>query len=135
MSSPQSIHHINILVRDLDSKVTLFEKLLEKKARRDELSKRQVHTAAFRLGDTFLVLVSPTTSDSIVADILEEKGEGVFLLSFGVTDLETAIDNLQRKNISTASTEQRRGIDDWKIQDIELEESLGCILQFTELTK
>ncbi|MEM0910361.1 MAG: VOC family protein [Pseudomonadota bacterium] len=134
MSTPKTIHHINILVRDLESKIVVFEKLLDKTPERRALQNRQVQTASFQLGETYLVLVSPTTKDSVVANILEEKGEGLFLLSFGVTDLEKAIDVLQHKNITNAVAETRTGIDNWKIQDIPLIESVGCILQFTELS-
>ncbi len=132
MSTPKRIHHINILVRDLDSKATLFETLLGKKAERHALQKRQVETASFRLGDAYLVLVMPTTTDSVVADILKEKGEGLFLLSLGVSDLESAIARLHDKNIALSKTEQRTGINGWKIQDVGLTEQMGFILQLTE---
>ena len=49
MSTPKRIHHINILVRDLDSKVTLFETLL--KSEQHIHKKTQVETTSFRLSD------------------------------------------------------------------------------------
>lgn len=132
MSVPKTIHHINLLVRDLESTVSQFEKLLDQQAQQHTLEQRKVNTASFTLGETHLVLVSPATTDSVVADILQEKGEGLFLLSFGVSDLDDAIETLERKQIAAPAGKERRGIDGWRIQDFTFTESLGCILQLTE---
>jgi len=132
MSAPHSIHHINILIKDLEPSVVLFEKLLKQTAIREELSGRAVSTARFKIGDAFLVLVSPHSEDSTVGKLLLEKGEGLFLLSLGVDDLAQSIDQLAHAQLPLTIGEKREGVDGWPIQDIELSNNLGFILQLTQ---
>ena len=83
-----SIHHVNFRVRDLDTAVARWRKILDLDCEtRESLPGRGVDTARFRVGVTWLVLVQPTNPDSVPGLHLEEHGEGVFLLSFGVDDL------------------------------------------------
>ncbi len=126
------IHHINFLVRDLDEAEQRYRSLLGLgPAIRDELAGRKVKTARFRLGDTWLVLVQPTSEDGEPARRLREHGEGFFLISFGVEDLEDAVKRVQMAG-ADFSGPARQGLDDWKIIDIAQQHSFGAQLQFTE---
>lgn len=131
--SPSHIHHINVLVRDLKHSVARFEKLLNQNATIQALPQREVETATFRLGDSYLVLVCPSHVHSVVGKILAEKGPGLFLLSLSVNDLDSTIERLQAQAIAQPSSPPRKGIDNWSIQDIEFTENaddeLGFILQ------
>ena len=78
------IHHINFIVKDLDSATTQYRKRLNLgEFTYDELAQRAVKTARIKLGDTWLVLVQPLDQDSVPAKFLKENGEGFFLISLG----------------------------------------------------
>ena len=126
------IHHINFLVRDLDEAEQRYRSLLGLgPAIRDELAGRKVKTARFRLGDTWLVLVQPTSEEGEPARHLREHGEGFFLISFGVEDLEDAVKRVHMGG-ADFSGPARQGLDDWKIIDIARQHSFGAQLQLTE---
>jgi len=59
-----------------------------------------VRTARVRVGDAWIVLVSPRSEDSPVANYLETHGEGFSLMSFGVDNLEQAMAELREHHIS-----------------------------------
>ena len=91
----ERIHHINLLVRDLDAAVRRYTNALGVE---DwvfgELPGRGVRTARFRAGDSWVVLVQPTDDSGVPGRHLAEHGEGLFLLSFGVAELDAVLAGL-----------------------------------------
>ena len=64
----ENIHHINFLVRDLESAVTTWEQILNTPVTaRDRLESRGIESARFRIGETWLVLVQPVRPDTVPA--------------------------------------------------------------------
>lgn len=121
------IHHINFVVKNLPSRVEYFSKLLQQEPHVEVLEQRQVTTAKYTIGETFLVLVQPLGKEGVVADILEHRGEGVFLLSFATKSIEQSL-----KDLELEALEYRKGIHDWEICDIADIKMLGTILQLTK---
>ncbi|MDO6537480.1 VOC family protein [Alteromonas stellipolaris] len=125
----KNIHHINFLVRELDKAVAAFAKLTDIQPIFEPLSSRGANSARFQLGDSWLVFVSPTDENGIIASILEEKGEGIFLISFGCDDLSKTLAGLTG---NPRNGEMRKGLDNWYVQDISLDYEFGPILQLCE---
>ena len=125
------IHHVNVLVRDLEEAVGRYERLLgQPVTAREPLPARGVETARFALGESWLVLVQPVRADSEPARYLAEHGEGLFLLSLGVASLAGAE---ARLGPGAFAGPQRTGLDGWRIRDLEPAAACGVQLQFTEV--
>jgi len=125
-----SIHHLNFIVRDLETAIPAWERILGRTvARRDELKERGVIAARFRLGDSWLVLVQPTRDDSVPGRFLAAHGEGFFLLSLGVESLVGEVDRL---GDGAFSGPVREGADGWQVRDLKTALVGGLQLQFTE---
>jgi methylmalonyl-CoA/ethylmalonyl-CoA epimerase len=124
------IHHINFVLYDLQEGIEYFNKLFSSTPELANLAERKVKTAKYKIGETFLVLVQPTDSNGVVADVLKQKGEGIFLISFATESIDEALQKLEcdYKN-------KRQGIDGWSISDLSPEEKFGAILQLTEAVK
>jgi len=124
------IHHINILVQDLDQAVSRYQALLgQPPAAREPLPERGVETARFALGDAWLVLVQPVRADSLPGRHLAEHGEGLFLLSLGVASLAAAE---ARLGPAAFAGPVRSGVDGWRIRDLDPGVTGGAVLQLTE---
>jgi methylmalonyl-CoA/ethylmalonyl-CoA epimerase len=125
------VHHINFIVRDLDAAIATYENILNMPVTaRDELEARGIISARFQLGPTWLVLVQPVKSGTIPARFLEEHGEGFFLMSLQVDSLE-----MQSERLGEAmfSSEERRGIEDWHVRDLDAAQTFGAQLQLTSI--
>lgn len=123
------IHHINFLVRDLEKAASAFTKLLGSAPVYEALPARGAMSARFKIGEVWLVLVSPVDETGVIAIQLEAQGEGLFLLSFGVDNIDKTLSemtDLQSVGI------QRKGLADWQVQDIEADYSLPTILQLCQ---
>lgn len=123
----QGIHHINFLVRDLETAIPVYEKILGfPVTARDHLESRGVDSARFKMGDTWLVLVQPVRPGTVPARHLEEHGEGFFLMSLEVDSLSEEVDRL---GADTFSGSERSGIEDWRVIDIDASRTFGAQLQ------
>jgi methylmalonyl-CoA/ethylmalonyl-CoA epimerase len=127
------IHHINFLVKDLDVAEQQYRALLGLgPAVREELPERSVLTARFRLGESWLVLVQPISGEGEPARYLREHGEGFFLVSFGVDNLDTAMARAQKSGGRFTAEQPRGGLNDWRIIDFDPTATFGATLQLTE---
>ena len=126
------VHHLNFLVRDLDAAVARYARALGLQAElRDELPGRGVRTARFRVGETWIVLVQPT-ADGEPMHYLETHGEGFFLVSYEVDDLEAAVAQARAAGLLTTSPAPRTGLDGWRVIDLEAGDMGGVVVQLLQ---
>lgn len=127
------MHHINFLVRDLDAAVRRYREafgvpqLIEA-----DLGQRGVRTARFDLGGVWIVLVQPVDDSGIPARHLREHGEGLFLVSLAVGDLEKACLRVTGAGARMRDAAAREGLEDWRVMDLDPRDFFGAQLQFTE---
>lgn len=96
------IHHVNFLVRDLESAIEDFQNRLNLPAFEIlDHAPRGARIARSRLGESWFVLVSPYDESSAPGRHLKKHGEGFFLLSLGTND----------------NQDWRAGILDWQVAD------------------
>ena len=127
------VHHINFLVADLDKAIERYKDLFELESVEIEmLPERGVATARFDLDGVWVVLVQPVDDKSEPARILREQGEGVFLISFAVDDLEDAREKLVAKGAISRSATARDGLLNWRVIDLKPEAVFGAPVQLTE---
>ena len=134
MAHPVSIHHVNFIVADLEASMAEYQGRLGLGAFEiEDLPARGVRTARINLGGTWLVLVSPTRADSVPGRFLEMQGEGFFLLSFGVRDLENALKFYEANGSLAPGGTIRDGVMDWRVIDLQTQEALGAKFHLTEV--
>jgi methylmalonyl-CoA/ethylmalonyl-CoA epimerase len=127
------IHHLNFIVRDLEDGIRRFAATLGCSANdfiRDQLTGRNVATARIKLGETWLVLVSPLSDQGVPAEHLRQHGEGFFLLSLGVDDFAPAVAGLQQQGIAMTAEHSRQGLDNWQVWDVDANATLQIQIQY-----
>ncbi|MEM1174303.1 MAG: VOC family protein [Pseudomonadota bacterium] len=109
------LHHINFVVRDLEAAIHRFENELQLPPFQTvDHAPRGSHIARSRVGETYVVLVCPYDPASVPGRFLDEHGEGFFLLSFGVDDLEDSLRAIDERDQGPV----RQGILDWRVADV-----------------
>jgi methylmalonyl-CoA/ethylmalonyl-CoA epimerase len=127
------VHHINFLVADLDKSIERYKDLFELESVEVEmLPERGVATARFDLDGVWIILVQPVDDTSEPARILREQGEGVFLISFAVDDLDDAREKLIARGAISRSATMRDGLLNWRVIDLNPEAVFGAPVQLTE---
>lgn len=120
------VHHVNLLVRDLAQAMAAWRRLGIEHFIEERLPGRGVDTARFRVGTTWIVLVMPTDPQGVPALHLARHGEGLFLLSFGVSSLPEAC------SFGPALSVSRPGLDGWRVADLDPGEFQGALLQLCQ---
>ena len=126
------VHHINSLVKDLDRAVSQYQSLLKvSDFEFDELPGRNVRTARFRAGETWIVLVQPIGPGE-PQRVLDAQGEGLFLLSFAVADLDATMASGEAAGGQWVNGPPRQGLEDWRVVDVDPDSLSGGPIQLTE---
>jgi methylmalonyl-CoA epimerase len=107
---PKSIHHVAIVVGDLDEALAFYRDALglEVAARR-RVEEEGVEIAFMPVGDAEIELLQPLTDDSGVARFLEKRGEGLHHICLATDDtaggLEAAMARLKGAGARVLSEE------------------------------
>ena len=106
------IDHIAVVVKDLEAAVTTYQHNFDlEKAGGGEAPALGIHNAFLQIGGARIELMTPTSATGPVADFLEQRDEGMYLLSLEVEDLDEAVAQLQdtgaRVRVAEGSAGQR----------------------------
>jgi methylmalonyl-CoA/ethylmalonyl-CoA epimerase len=116
---PTRIHHVNFVVNDLEEAMARFERTLGVGPFQViDHRPRGARVARTRVGESWLVLVSPYDPASVPGRYLAEHGEGFLLLSLGYEDIVQQLERLEANGIDVIDQAPRQGILDWRIADI-----------------
>ena len=106
------IDHIAVVVKDLAAAVATYQHNFElEKAGGGAVPVLGIQNAFLQIGDAQVELMTPTSATGPVAEFLDQRGEGMYLLSLEVEDLDEAVTHLQdtgaRVRIAEGSAGQR----------------------------
>lgn len=108
--NPTHIEHIGIAVKDLQSSIAFFEKLLGTACYAvEEVADQKVRTAFFRIGQTKIELLESTAPDGPIGKFIEKRGEGVHHLAFAVPDVAGALQEAQAAGLHLIDAQPRKG--------------------------
>lgn len=102
--SVSRIHHIDYVVRDLDRAVAVYKKILG---------------------------IEPV-APGFVRDFLETHGEGFFHIAYQVEGIENEAARLDAEGIGLRDKTPRRGLEGWKLVDLDPASTCGVECQLAE---
>jgi methylmalonyl-CoA/ethylmalonyl-CoA epimerase len=109
MLSPE---HIGIAVKNLNTAIPLFEKLLNSHCYKTELvASEKVNTAFFKAGDTKIELLESTDADGVIAKFIDKKGEGMHHIAFAVSDIYAEMERLKNEGFTLLNETPKAGAD------------------------
>ena len=125
------IEHIGIAVRSIADHLPYYESVLGMKCYNiEEVADQKVKTAFFKVGQTKIELLEPTSDESAVAKFIEKRGEGIHHIAFAVPDTVEALAEAEAKNIQLIDKAPRKGAEGLRIAFLH-PKSTGSVL--TEL--
>ena len=104
------IEHIGIAVRSIEEQLPYYEEVLGLKCYNIEtVEDQKVKTAFFKVGQTKIELLEPTSEDSTIAKFIENRGEGVHHIAFATNDISKALTKAEEKGVILIDKEPRKG--------------------------
>ena len=127
------IEHIGIAVKDLQIAIPYYENVLGLKCYNiEEVVDQKVKTAFFKVGETKLELLEPTSEESAVAKFIEKKGEGVHHIAFRVDNVANALAECESKGVQLIDKAPRKGAEGLNIAFLHPKSTLSVLTEFCE---
>lgn len=104
------IEHIGIAVKNLEESIKFYESILGFKCYAvEEVADQKVRTAFFKVGQTKIELLESTDPEGPIGKFIEKKGEGMHHLAFAVKGIESALSEVELKNVQLIDKTPRKG--------------------------
>lgn len=128
------IEHLGIAVKSLDEAIPYYEEVLGVKCYSiEEVADQKVKTAFFKVGQTKLELLEPTSEESTIAKYIEKRGEGIHHLAFAVEDgVANALAEMEGKGVRLIDKAPRKGAEGLNIAFIHPKSTHGVLTEFCE---
>ena len=128
--TPTHIEHIGIAVKSLQDAIPLYERLLGTPCYAiEEVADQKVRTAFFRVGQTKIELLEPTSPDGPIGKFIEKKGEGMHHIAFAVGDLPGALEEIRTAGIQLIDAQPRKGAEGLAIAFLHPKSTLGVLTE------
>jgi methylmalonyl-CoA/ethylmalonyl-CoA epimerase len=104
------IEHLGIAVKSIEASLPYYEGVLGLKCYNiEEVPDQKVKTAFFKVGQTKIELLEPTSEDSTIAKFIEKKGEGIHHIAFAVSSVQDALNEVAEKGVQLIDKAPRGG--------------------------
>ena len=134
---PKSIHHVAIVVHDLDEALAFYRDALGLEvADRCQVPEEGVEIAFLPAGEAEIELLQPLTEEGGVARFLEKRGEGLHHICLAVDDapggLDTAMGRLEEAGARVLSEEPQVGPGGTRYMFVHPQSAHGVLIELYE---
>ena len=124
------IEHIGIAVKSIDEALPYYEETLGLKCYAiEEVVEQKVKTAFFKIGQTKIELLEPTSEESPVAKFIEKRGEGIHHIAFAVDDVNQALNQVESKGVRLIDKQARSGAEGLQIGFLHPKSTMGVLTE------
>ena len=95
----------------------------------EEVESQKVKTAFFKIGQTKLELLEPTSEDSPIAKFIEKKGEGIHHIAFATDNLPEALKEAEEKGVQLIDKAPRPGAEGLEIAFLHPKSTQGVLTE------
>lgn len=132
----KNIEHIGIAVKDLNSSIPLFEKILNTTCYKTEsVDSEQVNTAFFQKGETKIELLESLSTDGVIAKFIEKKGEGMHHIAFEVEDILSEMERLKNEGFVLLNETPKKGADNKWVCFLHPKGTNGVLMELCQTIK
>jgi len=112
----KKINHIGIAVNSIEEAVKLYTDMLGLKLKDIEVvADQKVKTAIIPVGESKIELLESTDPEGVIARYIEKRGEGLHHLALEVSNLQNALDTLNKQGVALIDQKPRNGVEGTRI--------------------
>ena len=105
----KKVHHIGIVVKNLDETVKLYSKMLEKQpSSQMEIAAAKIRIANYQVGGPALEFLEAGPG-SPLEEFIETRGEGIHHIAFEVDNIKSELQRLSKMGVKLVDKEPRPG--------------------------
>ena len=128
------IEHLGIAVKSLEEAIPYYENILGLKCYSiEEVAVQKVKTAFFKVGQTKIELLEPTSEDSTIAKFIEKRGEGIHHMAFAIEDgVANALAEVEAKGVRLIDKAPRKGAEGLNIAFLHPKSTCSVLTELCE---
>ncbi|MBS1928491.1 MAG: methylmalonyl-CoA epimerase [Chitinophagaceae bacterium] len=127
------IEHIGIAVKNLETAIPLYEKLLNSPCYKKEVvASENVTTAFFVQGPNKIELLESTNPEGVIARFIEKKGEGIHHIAFETTDIRAEMTRLKKEGFILLNEEPKMGADNKLVCFLHPKGTMGTLIELCQ---
>ena len=128
------IEHLGIAVKSLEEAIPYYENILGLKCYSiEEVADQKVKTAFFKVGQTKIELLEPTSEDSTIAKFIEKRGEGIHHMAFAIEDgVANALAEVEAKVVRLIDKAPRKGAEGLNIAFLHPKSTCSVLTELCE---
>ena len=128
------IEHLGIAVKSLEEAIPYYENILGLKCYSiEEVADQKVKTAFFKVGQTIIELLEPTSEDSTIAKFIEKRGEGIHHMAFAIEDgVANALAEVEAKGVRLIDKAPRKGAEGLNIAFLHPKSTCSVLTELCE---
>ncbi|WP_302546339.1 methylmalonyl-CoA epimerase [Coprobacter fastidiosus] len=127
------IEHLGIAVKSIEEALPYYEGVLGLKCYSvEEVADQKVKTAFFKVGQTKIELLEPTSEDSTIAKFIEKRGEGIHHISFAVDGVADALAEVESKGVRLIDKAPRKGAEGLNIAFLHPKSTCSVLTELCE---
>jgi methylmalonyl-CoA epimerase len=104
-----TIDHLGIAVKSLTAAKAIYQKLGMTVSPEEVVEAEQVRVVMVPVGEARLELLEPTSENSVIANFIAKRGEGLHHVSLRVPDLSAAVARLKKDGVRLVSEDIKIG--------------------------
>ncbi|HWV22786.1 MAG TPA: methylmalonyl-CoA epimerase [Thermomicrobiales bacterium] len=129
---PLALHHVGIVVEDLDAAQASYEALGFRDGERFAVPEQMIEAITFHAGPGYLELISPTDPEGPIARYMTKRGEGTHHVAYAVPDIEAALARLAAAGVRLIDETPRSGAHGWRVAFIHPESCHGVLTELVQ---
>ena len=127
------IEHLGIAVKSLEQAIPYYEEVLGLKCYAiEEVVDQKVKTAFFKVGQTKIELLEPTSDESTIAKFIEKRGEGIHHIAFSVDDVQKSLNEVEAKGVQLIDKAPRGGAEGLEIAFLHPKSTIGVLTELCQ---
>jgi methylmalonyl-CoA/ethylmalonyl-CoA epimerase len=128
------IDHIAIAVHDIDEAAQFYTDILKLELSGVEVvAEQKTKVGFFKIGESNIELVQPTSEDSPLVKFLETRGPGIHHICLVVDDIEAEVKQLTKRGARMIDEKPRPGAHNTKVAFIHPKSSGGVLIELNQV--
>lgn len=132
MSAFGPIHHIGIIVSDLEAAADKYRAMGFIPGEIERVESQNIAAIAMRAGDSWIELVTPLDHDSPLGRFLDSRGEGMHHVAYLVDDIDATLASLAEAGVELIDTTSRIGLHNWRVAFIHPRACAGVLTELVQ---
>lgn len=127
------IEHLGIAVKSIEESLPYYEQVLDLKCYSvEEVADQKVKTAFFKIGQTKIELLEPTSEESTIAKFIEKRGEGIHHIAFATDNVADALAEAESKGVRLIDKAPRKGAEGLNIAFLHPKSTCSVLTELCE---